>query len=125
VPLRRRDRLSADEKPRVVLGFFHPYCDAGGGGERVLWTAVAESVRSAASNVAVRCVVYTGDVSADPRRIADNALRRFGIDVRALLDDGSLEMMYLHRRPAVEAVAWPHFTLLGQSLGSMYLGKSF
>lgn len=23
-----------------VIGFFHPYCDAGGGGERVLWCAV-------------------------------------------------------------------------------------
>ena len=23
-----------------VIGFFHPYCNAGGGGERVLWCAV-------------------------------------------------------------------------------------
>lgn len=23
-----------------VVGFFHPYCNAGGGGERVLWVAV-------------------------------------------------------------------------------------
>lgn len=23
-----------------VVGFFHPYCDAGGGGERVLWCAI-------------------------------------------------------------------------------------
>ena len=27
-------------KVPVVVGFFHPYCNAGGGGERVLWTAV-------------------------------------------------------------------------------------
>lgn len=25
---------------RSVVGFFHPYCNAGGGGERVLWVAV-------------------------------------------------------------------------------------
>ena len=24
----------------VTVGFFHPYCNAGGGGERVLWTAI-------------------------------------------------------------------------------------
>ena len=23
-----------------VVGFFHPYCNAGGGGERVLWVAI-------------------------------------------------------------------------------------
>ena len=27
------------EEVRVV-GFFHPYCNAGGGGERVLWVAI-------------------------------------------------------------------------------------
>ena len=30
----------ASGKVPVVVGFFHPYCNAGGGGERVLWTAV-------------------------------------------------------------------------------------
>ena len=24
----------------LVIGFFHPYCDAGGGGERVLWCGI-------------------------------------------------------------------------------------
>lgn len=24
----------------MVVGIFHPYCNAGGGGERVLWAAV-------------------------------------------------------------------------------------
>jgi alpha-1,2-mannosyltransferase len=24
----------------TVVGFFHPYCNAGGGGERVLWAAI-------------------------------------------------------------------------------------
>ena len=25
---------------RLVIGLFHPYCNAGGGGERVLWVAI-------------------------------------------------------------------------------------
>ena len=24
----------------LLFGFFHPYCNAGGGGERVLWVAI-------------------------------------------------------------------------------------
>jgi alpha-1,2-mannosyltransferase len=29
-----------DKQRPVVVGFFHPYCNAGGGGERVLWVAI-------------------------------------------------------------------------------------
>lgn len=30
-----------DEKnPYFTIGFFHPFCNSGGGGERVLWSAV-------------------------------------------------------------------------------------
>jgi len=25
---------------QIGIGFFHPYCDAGGGGERVLWVGI-------------------------------------------------------------------------------------
>ena len=31
---------SGQEESDVSVGFFHPYCNAGGGGERVLWCAV-------------------------------------------------------------------------------------
>ena len=30
----------AEGKRRKTFAFFHPYCNAGGGGERVLWVAV-------------------------------------------------------------------------------------
>jgi len=34
-------RVGDGQKPKpLVIGFFHPYCNAGGGGERVLWIAV-------------------------------------------------------------------------------------
>lgn len=36
--LRIKKRRSSDQKTHVAL--FHPYCNAGGGGERVLWIAV-------------------------------------------------------------------------------------
>ena len=34
-----RQPLPNGQTPTVV-GFFHPYCNAGGGGERVLWVAI-------------------------------------------------------------------------------------
>ena len=29
-----------EDGTKHTIGFFHPYCNAGGGGERVLWTAI-------------------------------------------------------------------------------------
>ena len=48
LPLRRLNRLllhcthpslleSLNEDEEAIVAFFHPYCDKGGGGERVLW----------------------------------------------------------------------------------------
>ena len=31
---------AVQDESGVSVGFFHPYCNAGGGGERVLWCAV-------------------------------------------------------------------------------------
>lgn len=28
------------KNPYFTVGFFHPFCNSGGGGERVLWSAV-------------------------------------------------------------------------------------
>jgi hypothetical protein len=44
---------------QVRIGFFHPYCDAGGGGERVLWTGV-RALRKRFP--AAKLIVYTGDL---------------------------------------------------------------
>lgn len=35
---KKRKRLTTDKN--IHVGLFHPYCNAGGGGERVLWCAV-------------------------------------------------------------------------------------
>ena len=33
--------LTSDKtSPKFTVGFFHPFCNSGGGGERVLWSAV-------------------------------------------------------------------------------------
>lgn len=68
----------------LFLGFFHPYwyvhtfmckclvntlwiySNAGGGGERVLWTALRDVQRDFSN---VICVVYTGDIEATKEQI--------------------------------------------------------
>ena len=107
------ERASTDSAKPVVIGFFHPYCNAGGGGERVLWCGIRSLQRR--YNF-VRCVVYTGD-TAKPDEILNRAIERFNIRLHE-----PVEFVYLSKRNWVEAKVWPYFTLLGQSLGSILLG---
>lgn len=98
----------------VVVAFFHPYCNAGGGGERVLWHSIQALQRRYSF---VRCVVYTGDRNANPQEILGKVQQRFGL---YLIRD--VQFVYLRLRCLVEAHRWPRFTLLGQNFGSMLLG---
>lgn len=49
-----------------IVGFFHPFCNAGGGGERVLWAAI-RATQNRWPNA--KCVVYTGDHDVDKEAI--------------------------------------------------------
>lgn len=109
---KRRESLSKDGI--LSIGFFHPYCNAGGGGERVLWCAV-KAVQ--ARYMHVKIVIYTGDLDASPEEILKRAEQRFNIKLTA-----PVQFVYLRRRRWVEADVYPYFTLLGQSLGSIVLG---
>ena len=98
----------------VTIGFFHPYCNAGGGGERVLWCAV-KALQNRYDFVKI--VVYTGDVDAKPEEIIRRAKERFNIEI-----EDYVHFVYLSTRSWVTAQRYPIFTLLGQSLGSILLG---
>lgn len=97
----------------VVVGFFHPYCNAGGGGERVLWTGIRALQKR--YNF-VRCVVYTGDPYVSGEEILRKARQQFNICLPE-----PVEFVFLKKRRWVEASMYPYFTLLGQSFGSMLL----
>ncbi|PWN54360.1 EBP-domain-containing protein [Violaceomyces palustris] len=128
--LRRRkilESLGIDEKKQVaeggerkiVLGFFHPYCNAGGGGERVLFEAIAHHQRT---DSRVVCIVYTGDVhknggGATKEEIIEKCKARFGIGI----SPATVHFLPLKRRALVDDGYWKRFTLLGQSFGSMVM----
>ncbi|NWU90311.1 ALG11 mannosyltransferase, partial [Upupa epops] len=105
---------TGDGKRTLLVAFFHPYCNAGGGGERVLWCAI-RTLQKRYRNVT--CVVYTGDRDATAEEIVEGALRRFNIKLTY-----PVKFVFLEKRYLVEASLYPYFTLLGQSLGSVVLG---
>ncbi|OCT52038.1 GDP-Man:Man(3)GlcNAc(2)-PP-Dol alpha-1,2-mannosyltransferase [Cladophialophora carrionii] len=98
-----------------VVGFFHPFCNAGGGGERVLWAAIAATQRRWPNAI---CAVYTGDHDIERGAVVEAVRKRFDI----VLQEHSLVFLYLSRRNFVLASNYPFLTLLGQSLGSLVLG---
>ncbi|XP_074073297.1 GDP-Man:Man(3)GlcNAc(2)-PP-Dol alpha-1,2-mannosyltransferase [Macrotis lagotis] len=103
-----------NKKNQKVVAFFHPYCNAGGGGERVLWCAL-RALQKKYHEAAY--VVYTGDENVTDEQILADALRRFNIKL-----DHPVKFVFLRKLYLVEASLYPHFTLLGQSLGSIFLG---
>merc|ERR1712241_1500986 len=106
--------VKKSDSRQKVIAFFHPYCDAGGGGERVLWCGIRSLRRKFPAE---KIVIFTGDVNSAPDQIIRKASQRFNIDI----ETENLEFIYLHRRKWVEADTYPRFTLLGQSLGSIWL----
>ncbi|KAK7205821.1 hypothetical protein BZA70DRAFT_237582 [Myxozyma melibiosi] len=101
------------ERP-IIIGFFHPYCNAGGGGERVLWTAVSATQREHPNAI---CAIYTGDVDVTKDEIMEKVLQRFEIE----LETSRVVVVFLNKRILVDPSRWPRFTLLGQALGSIPL----
>ncbi|KAK6524209.1 asparagine-linked glycosylation protein [Orbilia ellipsospora] len=99
--------------PSLIVGFFHPYCNAGGGGERVLWAAIHANQQQ---NPHILNIVYTGD-HVPKSTILSNVHLRFDIS----LDPSLIQFIYLQKRHLVSSASWPRFTLLGQSLGSVLL----
>ncbi|XP_022146800.1 GDP-Man:Man(3)GlcNAc(2)-PP-Dol alpha-1,2-mannosyltransferase [Momordica charantia] len=105
--------LNGRRNRKRAVGFFHPYTNDGGGGERVLWCAV-KAIQD--ENPSLDCVVFTGDHDASPESLMARAVDRFGVKLLS-----PPQVVHLHKRNWIEETTYPHFTMIGQSLGSIYL----
>ncbi|WVN89502.1 uncharacterized protein L203_104727 [Cryptococcus depauperatus CBS 7841] len=100
---------------KTVVGFWHPYCNAGGGGERVLWAGVRYIQRTEKDTLVL---VYSGDhPTASKEEIIAKVKDRFSI----ILDPNRLHFVPLPSRYLISDGYWRKFSLLGQSFGSIYL----
>ncbi|KAK2783684.1 asparagine-linked glycosylation protein [Emmonsiellopsis sp. PD_33] len=106
---------AAEDDWEGIVGFFHPFCNAGGGGERVLWAAVRATQKRWPKAI---CAIYTGDTDVDKSTMLEKIETRFNIR----LYPPRVIFIYLSTRKYVLSSMYPRFTLLGQSLGSLVLG---
>ncbi|KNA23307.1 hypothetical protein SOVF_026040 [Spinacia oleracea] len=105
--------ISGRKNRKNAAGFFHPYTNDGGGGERVLWCAV-KAIQDERSDL--DCVIYTGDHDASPQSLMARATDRFGVHLI-----NPPKVVHLNKRKWIEEATYPRFTMIGQSLGSVYL----
>mmetsp|Transcript_3709 Transcript_3709/g.7945 ORF Transcript_3709/g.7945 Transcript_3709/m.7945 type:complete len:449 (+) Transcript_3709:448-1794(+) len=100
-------------KPRQLVGFFHPYCNQGGGGERVLWSII-KSLNSL--NPSLKFAIYTGDTEP-PNIITDKAKAMFGIDLEGI-DIAFVRLKYVK---LIDPSRYPVLTMVLQFFGSFIL----
>ncbi|KAI5963157.1 ALG11 [Candida pseudojiufengensis] len=109
---RRRD--VDDPKRRILYGFYHPYANNGGGGERVLWQAVKSTLDSDSKNI---CAIYTSNLDSEPIYILKRVENKFQISE---LDHSRIVFIYLREfNKFIDSSYWKHFTILGQFIGQI------
>lgn len=112
--MRRRD--VNDPKRRLLYGFFHPYANNGGGGEKVLWEAVKATLDQNEKNI---CVIYTTNVDAEPLSILRKARDKFQVED---LDHKRILFIYLRRfGKFIDSSYWKRLTIVGQLFGTFLL----
>ncbi|KAI5968115.1 ALG11 [Candida margitis] len=112
--MRRRD--VDDPKRRLLYGFFHPYANNGGGGEKVLWESVKATLEQDTKNI---CVIYTTNVDAEPLSILEKARDKFQVED---LDHARIVFIYLRRfGKFIDSSYWKHLTIVGQLFGTFLL----
>lgn len=122
--LTARKIRAKDKSPRPTIAFIHPFALAGGGGERVLWTAIRTIQKRLPGH---RIVIYARwQVTSDPKSIDEalsiarkNARIHFGLDISGthveVVDICDLVNL-------VEPARYPRLTLAMQSIGMIVLG---
>ena len=70
--------------------------------------------------LAARTMIYTGDAVAAPNMILTKARDWYNVNRISATASGSVSI-YPYNRRIVNAYFYPHFTMLGQSLGSLVL----
>lgn len=84
--------FNARKSKKRAVGFFHPYTNDGGGGERVLWCAV-KAIQEETPDL--DCVVFTGDHHSSSDSLARRAVDRFGVHLLFPPKVRSLSSLYI------------------------------
>lgn len=108
--MKRRD--AEDPQRPLIFGFFHPYANNGGGGERVLWEAVQATLLAHSNNIVA---IYTTNNDSEPLAILQKARDKFHTKN---LDSRRIVFVYLRKfGRLIDGDYWKHFTIVGQLMG--------
>ncbi|CAI5760522.1 unnamed protein product [Candida verbasci] len=110
--MRRRDLNDPNRK--LLIGFFHPYANNGGGGEKVLWQAIKATQLANDKNI---CVVYTVNHET-PKDILHKTKEKFNLE----FDSSRIVFIYTRKfNNLIDGKYWKNFTIIGQLLGTVLL----
>lgn len=105
-------------RPPALFAFFHPYCNSGGGGERVLWTGVDALLRAYPT---LLVFIYTNDTDClnTPSRVFQRVRQTFDIVLR---NEERVHFVRLRAEPLLRSNIYHFLTLAGQAFGSIIAG---
>jgi alpha-1,2-mannosyltransferase len=80
--LRLRNTKKKFSKKLTIIGFFHPNCDGGAGGEKVLWSAVqALQMQKMKNDEKLQILIYSASKMPVSEILDQKVLKRFGIKI--------------------------------------------
>lgn len=114
----------------LTIGIFHPYANGGGGGERVMFCALAALVRhfqqrkqrGEANARRVELLLYAGDDGLSAKQLLEHAADQFNLP--ALLElhvELFVRLVPLANRDVLDPARYPRFTLFWQSVAHVRL----
>lgn len=110
--------VNAPKKP-LIYGFLHPNASAGGGGERVLWAAVHDTLNT--SDNAVAAIYVAKDSGATQATLVASAAERFNINFTPQ-QTNRLVIIALTQTWLIDPDTFPILTMLGQAIGMAVVG---
>lgn len=109
--MKLKDKYGKDTK---IISFFHPNCDAGAGGEKVLWSAVAAVQNSKELEGKVEVFIYSGSQMNPEDILSEKVLKRFGISIT--MDHLHFETIDKDLHDSLDPKNYPSLTMVWQAL---------
>eukprot|EP01035_Chromulina_nebulosa_P020025 gene20025-26001_t len=108
------------DKNKRLIAFFHPFCNSGGGGERVLWKMIECLLLNKDLNLRYDITIYSGELSTSKYDILANVKCKFNIDLEAYHDN--INICTIKSRFLLQSKWYPIATLICQSIASTIVG---
>lgn len=110
----KQSRPEFNNDRQKVIGIFHPFCNAGGGGERVLWAAI-KSLNDRFPYHSY--VIYSDNYECNPTQILLKAKQTFQIETNF-----NIHFVQLKTCRLLSPKMYPFMTILFQNIGTMLVG---